>query len=699
METILYNISQVVGVAVIHSLWQGLFVYLGLRLIILLFPQLSAATKHNAAMTGLAFITVWFIYTLSTEINNHTWVVINTHNKDFLPAVFGMPLHLGHDATFSTRYNYAIEWLMPYVTIVYTIGVLFNTGQLVWSRKKINHIRQTMSIDVQLQLKVDQFVKMLNITDKVLFGLSRMVDAPCMVGYFKPVILLPFTLSTYLSAEEIEIIILHELAHIKRNDYLVNLAQQAMSVLLFFNPFAQLINRIINRERENACDDIVIEASNKPLVYAHALLKLEQTRQQEWQLALAATGKKYHLLNRIERIMKTKKPIGNARHILLALSLLVASITGLAWLNPTIANGKISFNKIKPAMISQLFADTAKKKATTHHKSTAAKKTTVKAKHTEDWDDDNNYGYYYNDKELEKLSAEMGKYGEEISKYYNSPEFKKLTEEMSEQGKIMSSYYDKPELKALQERMSALSENFSKSWGDNGETAKISERLGELGGEVGKYYNTPEFKRLNAELEKKYGIPHDRDYSKDGDFYQSDNYKKYQEELKSHISPAEKEREEEMKKLGEQMKQRYDNPEFRKAQEDMRLMGDSMRKAYHNPDMEKAKEEMRNLNAKIRTYQNSPEMKQAKEAMRRAQARMKAYMNSPEFKKRMERMKREARNWNRNWNDNDNWDMNMEKPEKPEAPEKPEIEKPEINKPEAPEKPEKPEAPEKSDDQ
>ncbi|MBS1520018.1 MAG: M48 family metalloprotease [Bacteroidetes bacterium] len=699
METILYNISQVVGVAVIHSLWQGLFVYLGLRLIILLFPQLSAATKHNAAMTGLAFITVWFIYTLSTEINNHTWVVINTHNKDILPAVFGMPLHLGHDATLSTRYNYAIEWLMPYVTIVYMIGLLFNTGQLVWSRKKINHIRQTMSIDVQLQLKVDQFVKMLNITDKVRFGLSRMVDAPCMVGYFKPVILLPFTLSTYLSAEEIEIIILHELAHIKRNDYLVNLAQQAMSVLLFFNPFAQLINRIINRERENACDDIVIEASNKPLVYAHALLKLEQTRQQEWQLALAATGKKYHLLNRIERIMKTKKPIGNARHILLALSLLVASVTGLAWLNPTIANGKISFNKIKPTMISELFADTTKKKTSTYHHKSTAKKATVKTKHTEDWDNDNNYGYYYNDKELEKLSAEMGKYGEEISKYYNSPEFQKLTHQMELQNKAMEDLDNNAGMKELQKKMDDMSSSFSKTWGDNGETAKINGRLGELGGEVGKYYSTPEFKRLNAELEKKYNIPHDRNYSKDDDFYQSENYKKYQEELKSHISPEEKAREEEMKKLGEQMRQRYDSPEFHKAQADMRSLGDSIRKAYHNPDMEKAKEEMRNLNAKMRAFQNSPEMKQAKEAMRRAQAKMRAYMNTPEFRKRMERMKRDAMNFKMNWNDNENWNMNMDKPEKPEAPEKPEVEKPEISKPEAPEKPEKPEAPEKPDDQ
>src|SRR6202012_5849428 len=275
-------------------------------------------------------------------------------------VAFGLPLHLAHDASFSERYNYTIEWLLPYITIVYLIGLMFNTGQLVWARKKINHIRQTMSIDVQMQLKVDQFVSMLNITDKVRFGLSKLVDAPCMMGYFKPVILLPFTLSTYLSAEEIEIIILHELAHIKRNDYLINLAQQAMSVMLFFNPFAQLINRIINKERENSCDDIVIEATQKPLVYAHALLKLEQTRQHDQQLALAATGKKYHLLNRIERIMKTKKQIPSLRPALLATLILTISTCCIALLNPQIAQGKVSVKAIAP-IIEHMLADTGKK--------------------------------------------------------------------------------------------------------------------------------------------------------------------------------------------------------------------------------------------------------------------------------------------------------------------------------------------------
>ena len=145
------------------------------------------------------------------------------------------------------------------------------------TRKKLHEIKQTVSIDIAMLRKLAEFVEMLDIQSRVSFGLSTLVDVPCVFGYVKPFILLPASIATSLSTEEIEAILLHELAHIKRNDYLTNLIQQAMQILLFFNPFAQLIGRIINRERENACDDIVIESTKKPIVYAHALLKLEES--------------------------------------------------------------------------------------------------------------------------------------------------------------------------------------------------------------------------------------------------------------------------------------------------------------------------------------------------------------------------------------------------------------------------------------
>ncbi|MFI5160756.1 MAG: M56 family metallopeptidase [Sphingobacteriales bacterium] len=709
METILYNISQVVGVAIIHSMWQGLFIYLFLRLVLLSFSAMSAKSKHNIGMLCMLGVTSWFIYTLVGEVRVYQWVELKTHSSEgFIPAILSMPLHLPHSTSFSSRYYYTIESFLPYVTLIYIAGLLFNASKLVMSRKKLHEIKQTVSIDIAMLRKLAEFVEMLDIERRVSFGLSTLVDVPCVFGYVKPFILLPASIATSLSTEEIEAILLHELAHIKRNDYLMNLIQQAMGVLLFFNPFAQLIGRIINRERENACDDIVIESTKKPIVYAHALLKLEQSRTQQWQIALAATGKtKYHLLNRIERIMKTKKPIGNVRHILLATVVLTASITGLAWLNPTIAHGKLSFNKIQPAALAEMFSDTTHKKAATKttHKPYTAKKTTKTALTKRN-------GTLYTDADedpmLQKYSNEMDRYGKEIEKYYNSPEFKKYQEQMEIDGKKMEAYYNSPEWKKteadmeaqgkkiedyynssqwkeLTEKQEKMSKDFEKNWGETAETKEWSSKMEKMGKKVGDYYESAEFRKLNNDLETKYNIPHNRHNWSNEDM-KDENYRKYRDELESHIPADVKQATDELKTLGNQMKNHWGSPEMRKQQQEMRMMGDSvrhmsqsgqiremqeqmrtmskqMRDYQNNPEMKKLQEEMRTAGAQMRAYQNNPEMKKLQEQMRATGRKMREYMNTPEFRKKMD----DARymNWNFNYN-------NDEKPEKPEAPEKPE---------------------------
>ncbi|HZX59010.1 MAG TPA: M56 family metallopeptidase, partial [Mucilaginibacter sp.] len=229
METILYNISQVVGVAIIHSMWQGLFIYLFLRLVLLSFSALSAKSKHNIAMLSMLGVTSWFIYTLVGEVRVYQWVELNTHSTTgFIPAILTMPLHMPHTTSFSSRYYYTIESFLPYVTLLYVAGLLFNASKLVLTRKKLHEIKQTVSIDIAMLRKLAEFVEMLDIERRVSFGLSTLVDVPCVFGYVKPFILLPASIATSLSTEEIEAILLHELAHIKRNDYLVNLIQQAM---------------------------------------------------------------------------------------------------------------------------------------------------------------------------------------------------------------------------------------------------------------------------------------------------------------------------------------------------------------------------------------------------------------------------------------------------------------------------------------
>jgi len=527
MENVLFNISQVLGITIIHSLWQGLIIYFLLRLVLIFAGELSSSKKYIMAVTSLVAITGWFIYTLINEIHIYNWLAVVPAKLSAMPLMLNLPANIGRFDDQTVRYYYSIEQYLPYITLLYVVGLLFNTTRLILARQKINTIRQTMCIDITLQRQVNKFREILDIDHRVKIGLSKLVDVPCMVGYFKPIILLPFTLSTYLAAEEIEAILLHELAHIKRNDYLVNLLQQVITTLLFFNPCAQLINRIINEERENCCDDLVIKSTPSPVVYAKALLKLEQTRENNMRMAMSATGKKYQLLSRIERIMKTKKPTQSIRPALLAMLILTIGIGSIALLNPEIAQGKISVKAIRP-IISSLLADTVHKTKAKSSKLSATKKP-VKTKHVYKSDDNStsnntyssndnrnynrndnrNHNFNYNgfdDAELNKLSAEVSKYGDAVSKYYESPEFKKYEEEMEQKGKEIDAFYNRPELKRLQEKQEMLSSEFDKNWGDNGETGKIGSQMSEMGKKIDQYYTSPEFKQMNAELEKKYGI-------------------------------------------------------------------------------------------------------------------------------------------------------------------------------------------------
>lgn len=125
-----------------------------------------------------------------------------------------------------------------------------------------------------------------------------------------------------LSTEELEAILIHELAHIRRNDYLLNIIQTIVETILFFNPFAWLISAQIRKEREYCCDDEVLTYTHYPIPYAKALANLEIYRTRS--LAMAASGGP--LFNRIKRIVEMKKQPVNYGYLGLCL-LLVAGIT------------------------------------------------------------------------------------------------------------------------------------------------------------------------------------------------------------------------------------------------------------------------------------------------------------------------------------------------------------------------------------
>ena len=179
----------------------------------------------------------------------------------------------------------------------------------------------------------------LGIAQTVLLRLSTRVAVPLVIGALRPLILLPASMVEELGPEGLEAILLHELAHISRADFLINIFQSLIETLLFFNPFVWRISAAIRREREHCCDDLVIAQTHQPLAYARALTSLaQQQRLAAPAIALAATGQKPLLLNRIKRIIEMKNHPLRYGHIIAACSLAAIIITvSIVYFSPSFA--------------------------------------------------------------------------------------------------------------------------------------------------------------------------------------------------------------------------------------------------------------------------------------------------------------------------------------------------------------------------
>jgi beta-lactamase regulating signal transducer with metallopeptidase domain len=147
---------------------------------------------------------------------------------------------------------------------------------------------------------------------RVELTLSAQVSVPCVIGWLKPVILLPPAALTGLTPVQLEMVLAHELAHIRRHDYLVNLLQTAVETLLFYHPVVRWISQDVRKERELCCDDAAVQACGDPLHYAHALADLAALRSSSLALAQSADGGELTL--RVERLIGHHEvPFGTPR--------------------------------------------------------------------------------------------------------------------------------------------------------------------------------------------------------------------------------------------------------------------------------------------------------------------------------------------------------------------------------------------------
>ena len=192
-------------------------------------------------------------------------------------------------------------WL-PTIVLIWGLGVLVAALRPILGWHTIRRLRTTgvSPVENSIRKMLEQTAKRLKLRQTVEVLQSSLVKTPMVVGYFRPIILLPLSVVTGLPESQLELILAHELAHVRRHDYLMNLLQTLVETLFFYHPAMWWLSRQIRNERENCCDDIVVTSLGSRLEYGRALLAVVELREATATLSLAAHGGS--LVERIKRL-------------------------------------------------------------------------------------------------------------------------------------------------------------------------------------------------------------------------------------------------------------------------------------------------------------------------------------------------------------------------------------------------------------
>lgn len=348
-------IAKVLGWTLLHSLWQGLLIAACLFATLKILHKASSRARYYLSSSLLGLFFVLFLNTLIAQ-----WQKIQTsavyvtelsqsQGNDRSYQVYAT----GENSSFLNHYliqaSPQLEHYFPLLAVIYLIGLLFMISRFGINILQLRGLRKhgITATERSWDEWINKYRAQFSIIRPVQVFLSEKVNVPMVMGTLKPVILLPFTALSHLSQDQMEAILLHELAHIKRHDYLLNIFQNVVETFLFFNPFMWWISAIVRREREHCCDDMVIANTNQPLSYARALATLEHNRQQAYSMAVAATGRKNQLFNRIKRIMEMKKNSLNYSQLTIALLIVGALALTMLCFSPGFAQTNSKKSKTK----------------------------------------------------------------------------------------------------------------------------------------------------------------------------------------------------------------------------------------------------------------------------------------------------------------------------------------------------------------
>jgi len=300
--------------ALLHFLWQGALIAAFLFATLAGLERNNAPARHAAACVALVLMALAPALTFA-----FFWTTVPAEPLVF--PRFGVALPAPPEAS-------APVW-PAFVVLSWMTGALFMSARLFVGLARLSTLirRHTTAVPLALQKRLDKLARRLGIARRVRLLGSARVDVPMVVGFLRPVVLVPLSALTDLSPSCLAALLAHELAHVRRLDFLTNVLQSIVEAALFYHPAVHWVSNVIRKERENLCDDAAAEAVGDPVRYARALASLEVMRARLPELALGSNGGS--LVMRIRRLIEGNAPNTPAGRALAAPALVVTTALGL----------------------------------------------------------------------------------------------------------------------------------------------------------------------------------------------------------------------------------------------------------------------------------------------------------------------------------------------------------------------------------
>jgi Zn-dependent protease with chaperone function len=337
-----FPLLKALGWALFNSLWQMAALWLLYSFLVAVFHASAARIRHGLALLFLSIGALW------TGVTFFAAALFPDNGNSFrLP--FPLPAQSSRGWFWQTGLSF-MDIALSYGSTLYLLilsGLLIRYSSHYWHTRKLTRKGLT-TMPPEFRVFVNSTALKLNIRGPVRTWLSSLIEVPLTLGFLKPVILLPAAMISQLTPQQIEAILIHELGHIQRKDYLLHLLVTLLEGLFFFNPFSRLLIRQLKKEREHCCDDLVLQFKYDPHAYVSALLSLATGQQPIHKLAVALTGNNDKLLlQRARRILLQQEgDLMRPGTRMLALLIFTALTTGLAFYRPPLAGGH-------PASITQ----------------------------------------------------------------------------------------------------------------------------------------------------------------------------------------------------------------------------------------------------------------------------------------------------------------------------------------------------------